>query len=156
MPKAVMCREWGGPETLKVEEVPYRPLQPHEVRIRVRAAGVNFADTLMVAGNYQVKPPFPFTPGLEAAGEIIEIGSAVGHLRAGQRVLAVLRNGGGYAEEIVARRRRGGADPRRDGFRHRRRLSGRLRHLAFRADPSRPSASRARRCWCSAPPAGSG
>ena len=141
---------------LRLEDAESPSLKPHQVRIRVRAAGVNFADSLMVGGTYQVKPPFPFTPGLEAAGEIIETGSAVDGLRAGQRVLAVLRNGGGYAEEIVARRRRGGADPRRDGFRHRRRLSGRLRHLAFRTDPSRPPASRARHCWCSAPPAGSG
>ena len=72
-----------------------------QVRIRVRAAGVNFADSLMVGGTYQVKPPFPFTPGLEAAGEVIETGSGVNGLRTGQRVLAVLRNGGGYAEEIV-------------------------------------------------------
>jgi len=55
----------------------------------------------MVGGTYQVKPPFPFTPGLEAAGEVIETGSGVTGLRTGQRVLAVLRNGGGYAEEIV-------------------------------------------------------
>jgi hypothetical protein len=55
----------------------------------------------MVGGTYQVKPPFPFTPGLEAAGEVIETGDGVPSLRTGQRVLAVLRNGGGYAEEIV-------------------------------------------------------
>ncbi len=67
----------------------------------MRAAGVNFADTLMVAGKYQVKPPFPFTPGLEAAGEIVELGNDVEGLRLGQRALAVLRFGGGYAEEIV-------------------------------------------------------
>ena len=78
-----------------------RALQPHQVRIRVRACGVNFADSLMVGGSYQVKPPFPFTPGLEAAGEIVETGGAVAGLRVGQRVLAVLRFGGGYAEEIV-------------------------------------------------------
>jgi NADPH2:quinone reductase len=76
-------------------------LRPNEVRIRVHAAGVNFADSLMVGGTYQVRPPFPFTPGLEAAGEIVEIGSAVAALRVGQRALAVLRNGGGYAEEIA-------------------------------------------------------
>jgi NADPH2:quinone reductase len=81
--------------------LPRISLEPHQVRIRVRAAGVNFADSLMVGGTYQVKPPFPFTPGLEAAGEIVETGSAVDGLQAGQRVLAVLRNGGGYAEEIV-------------------------------------------------------
>jgi NADPH2:quinone reductase len=99
--KAVLCREWGGPESLRVEEVARAPLGPSEARIRVHACGVNFADTLMVAGKYQVKPEFPFTPGLEAAGEVIEIGPEVKHLRVGQRALAVLRFGGGYAEEIA-------------------------------------------------------
>jgi NADPH2:quinone reductase len=99
--KAVLCREWGGPESLRVEEVARAPLGPNEARIRVHACGVNFADTLMVAGKYQVKPEFPFTPGLESAGEIIEIGPEVTHLRVGQRALAVLRFGGGYAEEIA-------------------------------------------------------
>src|SRR5437764_7151712 len=99
--KAVLCREWGGPESLRVEEVARRPLGPNEARIRVHACGVNFADTLMVAGKYQVKPEFPFTPGLEAAGEVIEIGPEVRHLQVGQRALAVLRFGGGYAEEIA-------------------------------------------------------
>jgi NADPH2:quinone reductase len=99
--KAIRCREWGAPETLRLEEAESPKLQPHQVRIRVRAAGVNFADTLMVGGRYQVKPPFPFTPGLEAAGEIVEAGAAVANLRAGRRVLAVLRSGGGHAEEIV-------------------------------------------------------
>jgi NADPH2:quinone reductase len=99
--KAMLCRAWGAPDVLRLEDVPPRALRSGEVRIRVRAAGVNFADSLMVAGTYQVKPPFPFTPGLEAAGEVIETGSDVTVLRTGQRVLAVLRNGGGYAEEIV-------------------------------------------------------
>src|SRR5437764_5569445 len=99
--KAVLCREWGGPESLRVEEVVSRPLASNEARIRVHACGVNFADTLMVAGKYQVRPEFPFTPGLEAAGEVIEIGPEVAHLRVGQRALAVLRFGGGYAEEIA-------------------------------------------------------
>ena len=99
--KAMLCRAWGAPDMLQLEDVPPRALRSGEVRIRVRAAGVNFADSLMVAGTYQVKPPFPFTPGLEAAGEVIETGSDVTVLRTGQRVLAVLRNGGGYAEEIV-------------------------------------------------------
>src|SRR5438270_12791056 len=99
--QAVRCREWGPPDVLRLEQVARRELAPSEVRIRVRAAGVNFADSLMVGGTYQVKAPFPFTPGLEAAGEIVETGSAVDGLQAGQRVIAVLRNGGGYAEEIV-------------------------------------------------------
>jgi len=101
MMKAVLCREWGGPDSLRIEEVARPPLAAHQARIRVRACGINFADTLMIAGKYQVKPDFPFTPGLEAAGEVIEVGAAVTHLRAGQRVLAVLRFGGGYAEEIA-------------------------------------------------------
>jgi NADPH2:quinone reductase len=100
--KAILCREWGGPETLRLDEAARPALRPHEARIRVRACGVNFADTLMIAGKYQVKPEFPFTPGLEAAGEVIETGAAVTHLTRGRRVLAVLRFGGGYAEEIVA------------------------------------------------------
>jgi NADPH:quinone reductase len=99
--RAMVCRAWGASDVLQLENVPSRALHPGEVRIRVRAAGVNFADSLMVGGTYQVKPPFPFTPGLEAAGEVIETGDGVPSLRTGQRVLAVLRNGGGYAEEIV-------------------------------------------------------
>jgi NADPH2:quinone reductase len=99
--KAIRCRAWGAPETLRLEEAESPSPRPHQVLTRVRAAGVNFADTLMIGGGYQVKPPFPFTPGLEAAGEIVETGAAVDNLRAGERVLAVLRAGGGYAEEIV-------------------------------------------------------
>src|SRR6516165_9488442 len=99
--RAMVCRAWGAPDVLRLENIPPRALRPGEVRIRVRAAGVNFADSLMVGGTYQVKPPFPFTPGLEAAGEIVETGSTVDGLLVGQQVLAVLRNGGGYAEEIV-------------------------------------------------------
>src|SRR5258705_12440233 len=94
-------REWGTPDTLRLEEAESPSPSPREVRIRVRAAGVNFADTLMIAGSYQVKPPFPFTPGLEAAGEIVELGSAIDALRLGPRVLAGLRFGAGYAEGIV-------------------------------------------------------
>jgi len=66
--KAIRCREWGTPDVLRLEKAESPSLKPHQVRIRARAAGVNFADSLMVGGTYQVKPPFPFTPGLEAAG----------------------------------------------------------------------------------------
>jgi NADPH2:quinone reductase len=99
--KAILCREWGSPDVLRLDEVARPQLRPNEARIRVRACGVNFADTLMIAGKYQVRPEFPFTPGLEASGEVIEVGAEVRHLEPGQRVLAVLRFGGGYAEEIV-------------------------------------------------------
>ena len=100
--KAILCRGWGGPEDLRFEEVAPPPLAPQQVRIRVRACGVNFADTLVIAGKYQVKPPFPFSPGIEVAGDIVEVGAAIGGLRPGQRVCAFLRACGGYAEEIVA------------------------------------------------------
>jgi hypothetical protein len=64
----MVCRAWGAPNVLQLENVPSRALRPGEVRIRVRAAGVNFADSLMVGGTYQVKPPIPFTPGRPADG----------------------------------------------------------------------------------------
>ena len=74
--KAIRCREWGAPDVLRLEEAESPNLKQHQVRLRVRAAGVNFADSLMVGGTYQVKPQFPFTPGLEAPGEIVETPAA--------------------------------------------------------------------------------
>jgi NADPH2:quinone reductase len=100
--RAVICRQWGGPDSLTVEEVPSPPLPPDQVRLQVRAVGLNFADSLMIAGKYQVKPDFPFTPGMEAAGEIVEVGAAVKDLAVGQRVMATARGGGTYATELVA------------------------------------------------------
>jgi NADPH:quinone reductase len=99
--RAIVCEQFGPPASLKWAEVPRRPLEPGQVRIRVRASGVNFADILMVGGMYQVKPAFPFTPGLESAGEVIEVADGVATFASGDRVLAVSRFGGGYAEEIV-------------------------------------------------------
>jgi NADPH:quinone reductase len=98
--KAVLCREWGSPETLAVDDVPSPEVGPGEVRIRVRACGLNFADTLQIAGKYQVRPPFPFTPGLEVAGEIDAIGAGVQGLRGGDRVLAHT-HGKAFAEQVV-------------------------------------------------------
>jgi NADPH2:quinone reductase len=99
--RALLCREFGGPESLRVEEVePKRP-GPDQVRIRVKAAGVNFPDFLITSGKYQVKPPFPFSPGLECAGEVIELGEGVTHVAPGARVMATTRHGGCFAEELV-------------------------------------------------------
>lgn len=86
---------------LECADVPPMPMHPGHVRISVRAAGVNFADTLMVSGKYQVKPPFPFTPGLEVAGEVVEVAPDVTALHAGQRVMAFLRDGGGMRDDVV-------------------------------------------------------
>ncbi|MBV9522282.1 MAG: NADPH:quinone oxidoreductase family protein [Alphaproteobacteria bacterium] len=98
--RAVLCKAFGNGEGLVVEDVPPPALRPGTARIAVHAAGVNFADTLMVAGTYQEKPSFPFTPGLEIAGEVVEIGEGVAGLRPGDRVLATC-DSGGYAEEVV-------------------------------------------------------
>jgi NADPH:quinone reductase len=100
--KAIVCESWGGPSQLRWADVASKALTEGQIRIRVRASGVNFADALMVSGKYQVKPAFPFSPGLESAGEITELAPDVTHLRLGQRVLAVSRFGGAYSEELVS------------------------------------------------------
>lgn len=97
--KALICKQWGMPETLVLEEVEGKAPIAGEVRIRVRACGINFADALMVQGLYQVKPPFPFSPGLEVAGEVLDVGEGVSHVKPGQRVMGIA-NWGGLSEEI--------------------------------------------------------
>ena len=100
--RAVICQGWGGPEFLKLLDVPPPSVGPGQVRLAVAAAGINFADTLMIAGKYQEKPAFPFSPGLEVAGTVEAIGPDVTGLAVGQRVAAVLDHGG-FAEQAVAR-----------------------------------------------------
>ena len=100
MPKAVVCRTLGQPETLRIEESASLPLQPGQLRVRIRAAGINFPDILMAAGEYQLKPELPFTPGMEAAGDISEIADGLTGFKIGDRVIVKLRFGG-YAEEVV-------------------------------------------------------
>ncbi len=95
--QVVMCEAYGGPETLVVKSVPSPVPGPNEVKIRLHARGVSFADVLRVAGQYHVKTAPPFIPGGEAAGEIVELGFGVEGLSVGDRVLS----GGGYAEETV-------------------------------------------------------
>jgi NADPH:quinone reductase len=101
MPKAVVCRELGPPESLCLETFASSPLAQGQVRVAVRAAGINFPDILMAAGEYQLKPPLPFTPGVEAAGDVIELDGAAQGVALGDRVIVKLRHGG-YADEIVA------------------------------------------------------
>ena len=99
--RAMICRQWGGPEDLRLEDVERPPLASGQVRIAVRAAGVSFAATLVIAGKYQRRPPFPFAPGTEVAGVVIEADPACKRVRVGDEVVAVL-DWGGMAEEAVA------------------------------------------------------
>ncbi|MDJ0608026.1 MAG: NADPH:quinone oxidoreductase family protein [Kiloniellales bacterium] len=100
--RAVVCRSWDGPAGLTLEEIDAPVPGPGEVLVAVEAAGVNFADTLMTAGKYQEKPPFPFSPGLEMAGAVAAVGAGVTRVRPGQRVMA-LADWGCFAEQALAR-----------------------------------------------------
>ena len=99
--KAVLCKEWGPPESLVIEDIPARDPGPGEVRIRVRAASVNFPDVLIIQNKYQFKPERPFSPGSEAAGDVIAVGAGVTHVKPGDRVLASTGHGS-FAEEVIA------------------------------------------------------
>jgi NADPH:quinone reductase len=98
--RAVLCKEWAGPEKLVVEDVASLPIKDGAVRIAVHAVGINFADLLLISGTYQEKPPFPFTPGMEVSGTVAEVGAGVSSLKVGDRVMA-LTGTGAYAEEVV-------------------------------------------------------
>jgi NADPH:quinone reductase len=100
MPKAVVCRELGPPESLHLETFASAPLAQGQVRVAIHAAGINFPDILMAAGQYQLKPPLPFTPGVEAAGEVIEVDDAADGVAVGDRVIVKMRHGA-YADEAV-------------------------------------------------------
>jgi NADPH2:quinone reductase len=100
MPKAVVCRELGPPESLRLETFAAAPLAQGQVRVAIHAAGINFPDILMAAGEYQLKPPLPFTPGVEAAGEVIEVDGAADGVAVGDRVIVRMRHGA-YADEAV-------------------------------------------------------
>ncbi len=98
--KAVMCKELTGPDALVVEEVAAPKVGAGDVCVAVHAAGLNFFDILMVRGKYQAIPDLPFTPGTEAAGEVIEVGAEVKSVKLGDRVMAG-GFGGAFAEELV-------------------------------------------------------
>jgi NADPH:quinone reductase len=100
MAKRIVCRELGPPEQLRLETFVSRPLAEGEVRVAIRAAGINYPDILMVAGEYQLKPELPFTPGVEAAGLVTEIADGVRRVSQGERVIARMRYGA-YADEVI-------------------------------------------------------
>ncbi|WP_165668279.1 NADPH:quinone oxidoreductase family protein [Metapseudomonas otitidis] len=98
--KAVLCKAFGPAETLVLEEVASPEPKKNEVLIDVHAAGVNFPDTLIIEGKYQFKPPFPFSPGGEAAGTVAAVGEKITHLKPGDRVMA-LTGWGSFAEQVA-------------------------------------------------------
>ncbi len=99
--QAWQVRAWGEPDRMEWAEVDVPEPAAGQVRIHNRAAALNFFDVLQVQGKYQVKPPFPFTPGAEVAGEVDVVGPEVSEWRAGDRVLA-MPMGAGFAERTVA------------------------------------------------------
>jgi NADPH2:quinone reductase len=98
--RALLCREYGPIENLKVEEIPSPRPGPGEVLVQVKASALNYPDALLVQGLYQVKPPLPFSPGMELAGIVKEVGEGVRGVAAGQRVIASPGRGG-FAQECV-------------------------------------------------------
>lgn len=98
--RAVVCSEFAPVDRLRVAERPDPEPGPGEVLVEVRAAGVSFVDALFVQGAYQIKPPLPFTPGGEVAGDVVAVGSDVAGPSVGDRVLAVPWLGG-FASHVV-------------------------------------------------------
>jgi NADPH:quinone reductase len=100
--KAIQVHEFGGPEVLKLEEMPTLKPAPGQVLVRVRAAGVNPYDTYMRAGTYAIKPPLPYTPGSDAAGTVEAVGGGVTKVKPGDRVYTATTISGAYAEYALA------------------------------------------------------
>jgi len=97
--KAVVCRQYGPPESLTLEALPSPAPGPGEVVVRVKAASLNFPDVLIIQDKYQLKPPLPFSPGSELAGVVKEVGAGVEGVKRGDSVLAVIGYGA-FAEEV--------------------------------------------------------
>src|SRR5262252_6098621 len=100
--KAILVREFGGPDVLKLEEVPTPKPAAGEVLARIHAAGVNPYDTYMRAGTYAVKPALPYTPGSDGAGVVEAVGEGVKKVKQGDRVYTARTLTGAYAEYALA------------------------------------------------------
>src|SRR6266496_2317038 len=98
--KAVLCKSWGPPDTLVVEDLPSPKPGKGQLLVSVKASGVNFPDVLLIQNKYQFKPELPFSPGSEIAGVVRQVGEGVHGFMPGDRVMAHIR-WGGYAEEAV-------------------------------------------------------
>jgi len=99
--RAVLCKAYGPPESLVVEDIASLVPGPGQVVVKVVAAGVNFPDTLIIQNKYQFKPPLPFSPGGEAAGTVLRVGAGVTGFAPGQKVIAFTGHGS-FAEEVLA------------------------------------------------------
>ena len=100
--KAIRVHQFGGPEVLKLEEVPTPKPQTGQVLVRIHAAGVNPYDTYMRNGAYAIKPQLPYTPGSDAAGTIESVGAGIGKFKTGDRVYTAQTVTGAYAEYALA------------------------------------------------------
>src|SRR6266851_3741440 len=110
---AIVMRQYGGPDVLRLEDAPLARLQPDEIRIRSIASAVNHSDLEIRAGNWPIlRPdPFPYTPGLEVVGDVVEVGAAVSEVRLADRVITMMQGlggvraqrPGGYAAYVVVK-----------------------------------------------------
>src|SRR5882762_1020983 len=100
--KAIRVHQFGGPEVVKLEEVPTPKPEAGQVLLRVRAVGVNPYDTYMRAGTYAIKPPLPYTPGSDAAGTVEAVGNGVTKVKPGDRVYTAKTLTGAYAQYALA------------------------------------------------------
>lgn len=98
--KAILCKAYGLPSSLVLEDIESPKPKEKEVLVSLKACGVNFPDTLIIQGLYQFKPPLPFTPGSDIAGIVKEVGSEVKHLKVGDEVFGFVSYGG-FAEEVI-------------------------------------------------------
>ena len=102
--KAILCTHFGTPEELELADIPQPQAGPGEALVRVKAAALNFFDTLIIAGKYQHKPPFPFSPAAEFAGIVESVGTDVTDFSAGDRVMGQIGWGAARESVVVAAR----------------------------------------------------
>src|SRR5947208_4364438 len=100
--RALLSHQPGGPETLRVEQVPDPAPGAGELLVRVRACSINYPDVLIIEDKYQLKPPRPFAPGSEIAGEVEQVGEGVEGWSAGDRLIAATGYGG-LVEKVIVR-----------------------------------------------------
>lgn len=100
--RALLCKQLGPPELMEIEGIASPDPAPNEIVIKVRAAGLNFFDTLIISGKYQYRPELPFSPGAEVSGTVVKLGRDVTGFRLGDRVMA-FTGWGGLREEVAVK-----------------------------------------------------